>query len=167
MSKANPTEPKHCTGKDSHSQEETALFWGDSSSSQIPDISLTPFEGPYPCHRVIPLVLKHQLEHSNFTLKTAMWNRNQPRHPPVQQARGSRGATQTTVIRTAKNLPQQLILTHKSPTTHWGLLHFTSFLTFHLWLRNNHISNFICITHYAKNILSEQPFFFSFFGLKV
>lgn len=135
--------------KDSHSQEETALFWGDTSSSQIPDISLTPFEGPYPCHRVIPLVLIHQLEHSDFTLKTAVWNRNQPRHPPVQQAGDPRDATQTTVIITAKNPPQQLILTHKCPTTHWGLLQFTCFLTFYLWLRNSHTSNFIHITHYA------------------
>lgn len=66
-----------------HSQGKTAFFWGDSSTSQIPNISLSLLKGPTPATGVIQVVLKHQLEHSNFTLRTVMWNRNQPRHPPV------------------------------------------------------------------------------------
>lgn len=109
-------------------------------------------KGPIPATGVIPLVLKHQLEHSDFTLKSAPWNRNQPRHPPVQQARDSGDATQTTDV-TAKKLPQQLILTHECPTTHWALLQFTSFLTFHLWLRNSpklHMHHTLCRKYSPK-----------------
>lgn len=85
-----------------HSQEETAFFWGDSSSFQISDISLTPLKGPSPATGNSTgsetSTGAFKLNPENCTVK----------QKPTQASSSAAGkrledATQTTVLRTAKN----------------------------------------------------------------
>lgn len=53
-----------------------------SPSLKITAASKLPSERSHLCHRIIRLIMKH---HSNLTHKAVMWNRNHPKHPPVNQ----------------------------------------------------------------------------------
>lgn len=92
-------------------------------------------KGPTPATGVIQLALKHQLEHSNFTLQTVTRNRNQPRHPPVHPCAAGKRLKRCYTNHSDKNCKKPSSATHPRS---WMSNNSLSFAPIHLF---SHISS--------------------------
>lgn len=138
-----------------------SFFWDNHSSSQTPDIYLTPFERPHPCHRGNSTGCETSTEAFKFHTQNY-----RVKEKPIQASSNvpvcrMQNATQIVVIRTTTFLSKSSSFMSQCPTTHWGLLKFTYFLPFHLWFRNNHddfkfhIYHTLCIQYSFKTIFAS------------